>query len=132
MLLRPARSSDRLVSVSTNFRVRLQRIFQNGMRNGRVVEQRLALGIAPGGQPQFAVFVLHEDIAAFGARELQGRIEQRHQDFIEHADRIQLARSFQKQSQLLQIGGLIRDVHPGNLAEKFAGGVGGAVLRVER
>ena len=76
------------------------------MRNRGVIEQRFALGVAPGGQAQVVLLVPHEDVAALGARKLQGRVQQSDQDFVEHAGRIQLAGGFEKQRQLFQIGGV--------------------------
>ena len=82
-------------------------------------------------QPQLALLVLHEDISTLGASQLESYVEQRHQNFIEYAHRVQLAGSLQKQNQLFQIRGLVRDVHHGDLAQELAGGVGSAVLRIE-
>src|SRR6516164_3150425 len=95
------------------------------MRDGFVIEQRLALGVTPGSEAQVSVFVFHEDVPAFGASELQGGIEQGHEDFIEHSDGVELARGFQKQRELFEVRGLGGNVNARDLAKKFSGGVGG-------
>ena len=131
MLCRPARSSDWLVSVITNSEFDFNRFIQNGVGDRGVIEQGFALGVASGRQTQIVLFVLHKDVAALGAGEFQGGVEQGHQDFVEHAGGVQLARRFEEKRQLLQIGGVVRDLDAGNLAEEFAGRVGAGMVGME-
>ena len=131
MLCRPARSSDWLVSVITNSEFDFSAFIQNGVRNRGVIEQRFALGVAPRSQAQVALFVAHEDVAALGARQLQSRVQQRDQNFVEHAGRVQLARGFEKKGQLFQIGGVGRDLNPGNLAQELARRIRAGVMGME-
>ena len=89
------------------------------------------LELRPAASDQVAVGIAQENEAAFGARQAQRRVDQRDQDFVEHADRIELARSFQEQRQLFEIAGLGRDLNAGNLAEEFARGVRSRVQRMK-
>ena len=86
------------------------------MWNGLVVQQGFAFGIAARGQTQFAVFCLQENITSFGAREIEGRIKQGHQDLIQYPDRVQLAGGFQEKRQFFQIRGFSRNVDARDLA----------------
>ena len=102
------------------------------MRNRLVVEQRLFLRVAAGGQPQLPFFVLQKNICALGPRQLQRDVEHGHQNFVEHARGIQLARRFQKQRELFEVGGFLLDLDAGDLAEKFARRIGSRVRRIEQ
>src|SRR5579864_1094465 len=102
------------------------------MRNRLVVEQRLFLGIATRGQSKFSFFVLEKDKSAFGARQLQGDVEHRHQNFVEHARRVQLARGFQKQGEFFQVRRFLLDLNARDLTEKFASRVGSSLRRIEQ
>src|SRR5438067_527265 len=55
------------------------RLVQDGVRNGGVFGERLALFVAPGSQTERAIFVAQENVTALGAREPQQRIYQRDQ-----------------------------------------------------
>ena len=101
------------------------------MRNRGVIEQQFAFGIPPCRQAQLAVRVSQENISALGASELQGHVEKRQQDFIQHAGSVQLARGFEENGQLLKVGDFARHLDAGDLTEKVARGVGGDVLRME-
>ena len=70
-------------------------------------------------------------ITGDGARQPQRHVQHGHQDLVEHTRGVQLARRFQKQSQLLEIRGLLRDLYPGNLAQELARRVRGAVRWIE-
>jgi hypothetical protein len=113
------------------FRVRFERIFQDGVRNSGVLEKWLTLGVAPRCQAQLSLVILHENKGALAPRELEGHIEKGHQDFIQHPDRVQLAGGFEEQNQFFQIRGFIGDVHHRDLAKEFAGRIGGGVLGIE-
>ena len=132
MLCRPARSIDWLVSVNRNSE--FDRIDSSRIECEIVLSSSSGslLGVASGGQPQLPFVVLQEDVAALGSRQLQRDVEHGHQDFVEHAGRVQLARRFQKQRQLFQVGGFLLDLDAGNLAEKFARRVRGGMRRVEQ
>ena len=113
----PSGEIERAAGVGEDeLRIRFQRVIKNRVRNSLVIEQRLAFGIAPGSQSEISVNAFHEDVSAFAASQFQSDIEKRHQDFVEHADRIQLAGGFEEQSQLFQIGSFIRNMNAGNLA----------------
>ncbi len=112
-------------------RIRTQRFVERGVGNRFVIQQGLAFAVAARRQPQVTFVVFEKDIAAFGARQPQRHLQHGHQDFVEHARRVQLAGRFQKQSQLLEVGGLLRDLDSGNLAQEVARRVRGAVRRIE-
>ena len=101
------------------------------MRNGGVIEQQLAFGVPPCRQAQLAVFVSQEDVTTLGPGELQGHVEKRQQDFIQHAGSVQLACGFEEDSQLLEIGDFVRNLDARNLTEKIARRIGGDVLRMK-
>ena len=93
----PARKIQRPAGVGQKkFGVRPHRLFQDRVRNRLVVEQRLFLGIPARRQPKFPLFILEKNISPFGARQLQRDVEHGHQNLVEHARRIELARGFQK------------------------------------
>ncbi len=129
----PAGKIERLAGIGQKkFGVRAHRFFQDRMRNRLVVEQRLFLGVAPGGQPQFPFLVLQKNICALGPRQLQRDVEHGHQNFVEHARGVQLARRFQKQRELFQVGGFLLDLNAGNLAEEFPRSIGSSVRGIEQ
>ena len=82
----------------------------------------------PAARRSLPSIVSQENISALGAGQLQGHIEKRQQDFIQHAGGVQLARGFEEDGQLFEIRDFVRDLDAGNLAEKIARGVGGDVL----
>src|SRR5262249_43034402 len=96
-----------------------------------VVQQQFSPGIAPSGQAQAVVLGLEKDVAALGTGQFQGDVEQGEQDFIQHARGIQLARRLEKNRQFLEVGDLIRDLDPGDLAKEIARRIGGDVLGME-
>ena len=104
MLWRPARSSDWLVSVRRNSEFE------------RIDSSRIECEI-----------VLSSSSGSF----LQRDVEHGHQDFVEHARRVQLARRFQKQRELFQVGRFLLDLDSGNPAEKFPGSVRSGMSRIE-
>ncbi len=66
------------------------------MRNRLIVEQRLFLSVAPGGEAELPFFVLEKNVAAFTPRQLQRDVEHGHQNFVEHASSIQFAGGLKK------------------------------------
>src|SRR5208282_2024034 len=83
-------------------------------------------------QAQLAFFVLEKYVSTLGLSQLQGHIEHGHQNFVEHTGGVEFAGGVEKQRELLEVGGFGLDADGGNLAEKFAGGVGGGVRRIEQ
>ena len=131
MLCRPARSSDWLVSVSRNSE--FDRIDSSRIECEIVLSSsRLFLGVAAGGQPEFPFLILEKNIGALGPRQLQRDVEHGHQNLVEHARRIQLARGFQKQRELFQVGRFLLDLNAGDLAEKFPRRVGSCMPWIEQ
>ena len=63
--------------------------------------------------------------------QFQRGVYQRDQDFIQHADGIQLTRRLEKQRQLLEIRRVGGNLNPGNLAQELARRVRSRVLRAE-
>src|SRR6185312_15755674 len=111
-------------------RVGVQRLFQDGMGNGLIVQQSGFLCVSARGQPEGPRIILQEHVAALGARELQRGIEKGNQNFVENAASIQFARCIQKQSELFQVPS--GDVAwSGNLAEKFSRGIEGTFPGIE-
>ncbi len=113
------------------FGVRGQSAIQHGAGNCLVVEQRLALRVPSGGERQIAFDIAQEDVSAFGARQFQRGIDQRHQDFIEHADGVELARRFHEERELFEIAGFGGDLDARDLAEKLARRVRSGMQRME-
>ena len=71
------------------------------MRDGGVVEQQIAFGVASRSEAQLSINGFEEDVTALRAGELQSYIKQGEQNFVENAGRVELARGFQKDSELL-------------------------------
>ena len=70
----------------------------------------------PDYEAEFAFVIFEEDVAAFGFGQTQGDLQHGEQDFIEYAGGVQLAGGFEKQRQLLEVGGFLRDLNAGDLA----------------
>ena len=104
MLCRPAMSSDSLVSFSRNSG--LDRIDSSRIECEIVLSSSSGSFFAfrPAAKRRVAFFIFQKDVCAFRVGQLQGDVEHRDQDFIQHTGCIQLARSFQKQPQRLQFG----------------------------
>src|SRR4029077_4177540 len=113
------------------FAVRGQRTVKHRPGNCLVVEQRLPLRLAPGSKRQRPVKVAKEDVSTFGAGQFQRGLKQRHEDFIEHADSVQLARRFHEQRQFLEVARLRRDLNARNLAQKLPRRIRSRVQRME-
>src|SRR5580704_7516367 len=101
------------------------------MRNCLIVEQRLALGVPSRGEPQLAFFIAQKYIATFGADQLQGRVDESHQNLIQYSDRIQFSSCFKKERELFEIRRVSGNLDSGELAQEFARRIGSCVLRAE-
>jgi len=106
----------RYTKADPQFTDRAQRVFEDGVRNCRVVEQQFALRVAACGQAQLAIWPLEKNVAALGACKLERYIEQCEQDFVQDPGGVQLARRFQEDGQLLKVGNFAGNLNPGNLA----------------
>src|SRR5689334_1618968 len=101
------------------------------MGDGGVVEQDFSARVAASRESQFSFRGLEEHIAALRASQLQRHIEQRQENLVENAGGIQLARGFEEDGQLLEIGDLVGYLNAGNLAEEVTRRVRSDVLRME-
>jgi hypothetical protein len=89
------------------------------------------LRVASGGQRQGSVDIAKKNVSAFGAGQFQRGIDQGHQDFVEHADGVELARRFHEEREFLEIARFRRDLNARDLAEELARRVRGGVQRME-
>src|SRR5689334_17345366 len=83
----------------------MRRVAQNGVRDRRVVGQRLTLFVASYGKHQLALLAsLQEHVTTLGTRQVKRRLDQRDQHFLQHATGVELARGFQEQCERVQLG----------------------------
>ena len=84
-------------------RRRCHRVFQDGMRDRRIVLEFISKRIAPNRKAQIAFLTDQKDETTLGARDAQRRLYQRYENIIERAAAVELARYFEEEGQLLQI-----------------------------
>src|SRR5579884_565891 len=90
------------------------------MRDGAIVFQFVAERIASYGEIELPIFLDEKDKPTFGARDAKCRLDQSHQHVIERASTVQLARYFEEERQLLQVGSFFFNLKSGDLAEQIA------------
>ena len=61
------------------------------MRDGLIVQERLALIVPSRAQVQFPLFVFEKNVTALGTRQLERDVDQCDQDLVQYTDRIQFA-----------------------------------------
>ena len=69
------------MSVTKKLGISVERFLEDGMRQGGVVEQRLALVITPGSQSELPFLVFQKNIGPFRSCQAQSRIDQRRPEF---------------------------------------------------